>query len=89
MTHAQRTPFEFPCVFPIKALGLNADDFEAVVVDIVRRHAPHIADDAVSCRLSRSHKYLSVTVTLIAESRDQLDAIYQDLSNHERVLMLL
>ena len=88
MIHRQ-SALKFPCSFPIKALGLNADDFEAVVVDSVRRRAPHMADEAVTRRLSSGHKYLSVTVTLIAESRDQLDAIYQDLSRPEQVLMLI
>lgn len=80
---------EFPCVFPIKAMGNAAEDFDAVVVSIVRRHAPDIAEGAVKTRASAGGKYLSVTVTIHATSRAQLDAIYQDLVDCDRVLMAL
>ncbi len=80
---------EFPCVFPLKAIGTGADDFEAIVVSIIRRHAPDLNDAAVTSRPSRGGKYLSVTATFTASSRAQLDAIYQELNDHERVVMVL
>lgn len=79
----------FPCPFAIKAMGLADDDFEALVVALVRAHAGELADDVVSTRASAGGKYLSVTVTIEASSRAQLDAIYLALSRHERVLMVL
>ena len=81
--------FRFPCAFPIKAFGRNSDDFEALVIAIVRRHAPDLADHAVSSRLSSNGKYRSVTATFTAHSREQLDALYTELSGHEQVLMVL
>jgi hypothetical protein len=78
---------QFPCSFPLKAIGAGVDDFEALVVSIVRRHAPGI--DAVASRPSAGGKYLGVTVTFVAESREQLDALYRELSAHPRVVMLL
>jgi hypothetical protein len=81
--------FEFPCDFPLKAMGHNTDEFEALIVAIVRRHAPDLADHAVSSRLSANGKYRSVTATFTAHSRAQLDALYTELSAHEQVLMLL
>ena len=81
--------FQFPCAFPVKAFGRNSDDFEALVIAIVRRHAPDLADHAVSRRLSANGKYRSVTATFTAHSRAQLDALYSELSAHEQVLMLL
>jgi putative lipoic acid-binding regulatory protein len=80
---------EFPCRFPIKAMGLAAPDFDALVVQIVRRHAPDIGEGAVTSRLSRSNKYLAVTVVIEASSKAQLDSIYQELTAHERVIMAL
>jgi putative lipoic acid-binding regulatory protein len=55
----------------------------------VRRHAPNLTDHAVSSRLSSNGKYRSVTATFTAHSREQLDALYRELSGHEQVLMLL
>jgi putative lipoic acid-binding regulatory protein len=81
--------FEFPCSFPLKAIGRAGDDFEALVVAIVRRHVPAWDACAVTSRPSRAGKYLAVTVTFTAESQAQLDALYRELSAHERVVMVL
>lgn len=85
----EETLLEFPTSFPLKAIGAGVDDFEALVVEIVRRHVAPFDDSAVSSRLSSGGKYLAVTVTFIAESKAQLDALYIELSAHERVVMLL
>jgi uncharacterized protein len=79
-------PFEFPCRFPIKAVGRAQDGFEAVVVDIVRRHAPTLDVAEVTLRESSGGKWLAVTVVIEAESRSQLDAIYRDLTDHDLVV---
>jgi uncharacterized protein len=79
----------FPCDFPIKAFGLAADDFDALIVELIRRHVPDLSEGAVSSRLSRQGKYIAVTITVPATSREQLDAIYQELSACEQVLMAL
>jgi putative lipoic acid-binding regulatory protein len=86
-THVQ--PLEFPCRFPVKALGPAAPDFDALVVEIVRRHCPALDPSLVTRRLSRGGKWVSVTVVIEAESRAQLNAIYQALSDHQRVHMAL
>ncbi|MCC7411322.1 MAG: DUF493 domain-containing protein [Gammaproteobacteria bacterium] len=80
---------QFPCSFPIKAMGRSRADFSGLVLDIIRRHvAEHDIDD-VSHRDSRAGSYVSVTVTITAHSRAQLDAIYRELSGHEHVVMAL
>lgn len=83
------TPLKFPCTFPVKAMGEAGEDFDGLVVSLVRRHNPDLAEGAVRTRLSRNGNYMSVTVTVEARSREQLDAIYTDLTAHERVLMAL
>ncbi len=80
---------QFPCSFPIKAMGYADAGFEPRVVEIVRRHAPDVNEAAVQHRPSVGGKYLSVTVTIEAQSRDQLDAIYQELTDCEQVLVAL
>lgn len=81
--------FDFPCAFPIKAMGRDEADFEAAVVEIVRRHAPDLGEAAVSTKPSRGGRFVAVTVTINATSRDQLDAIYAELTADARVLMAL
>lgn len=80
---------QFPCDFPVKVMGLAGDDFDALVVTLVGRHATDLREGAVNTRPSSNGKYLSVTVTVRAESQAQLDAIYRELTAHERVLMAL
>lgn len=80
---------EFPCSFAIKAMGLATDDFDALVVSLIRPHVKDLSEGAVSSKPSKGGKYTSVTVTIQAESREQLDNIYRSVSGHERVLMAL
>ncbi|HHJ81372.1 MAG TPA: DUF493 domain-containing protein [Candidatus Tenderia electrophaga] len=80
---------DFPCSFAIKAMGLATDDFDVLVVSLVRPHVKDLNEGAVSSKPSKGGKYISVTVTFEAESREQLDNIYRSVSGHERVLMAL
>ena len=83
------TLLEFPCQFPIKAMGKSREDFDAIVVEIVRRHVSDIREGAVTSRPSRAGTYTAVTVVIEASSREQLDAIYQGLTDSPDVLMAL
>ena len=80
---------EFPCVFPIKAMGRNEEDFVSIVTTIVFAHAQPYEGEAVKVRDSGEGNFQSVTVTVVATSREQLDRIYQDLTRCEQVLMAL
>jgi putative lipoic acid-binding regulatory protein len=79
----------FPCRFPIKAMGLADEHFEGLVIEIVSRHARRPAEADVSARLSSGGKWVSVTLTVEAESRAQLDAIYCDLTAHESIVWVI
>ncbi len=83
------SPLQFPCEFPIKAMGKSGCDLDMVVVEIVRRHVPDLSEGAVRSRASTQGNYVSVTVVVNATSRAQLDAIYQDLVDCETVIMAL
>lgn len=85
----QQTLLEFPCKFPVKAMGRDQNDFEALVTEIVLEHAVLYAGEKVTINASSSGKFISVTVTIEALSKDQLDRIYQDLTACEHVLMAL
>lgn len=80
---------EFPCEFPIKAMGHADTDFAEQVWGIVTRHAPDTPTEQLRTTPSRKGRFVSVTVTIQARSRAQLDAIYQELNDHDRVLMTL
>lgn len=86
---ARETLLEFPCRFPIKAFGEHDEAFEQLVFDLVKPHVPDLSADDLSRNASRAGNYLAVTVEIIAHSQDQLDAIYQDLTDSESVLMAL
>jgi putative lipoic acid-binding regulatory protein len=79
----------FPCIFPIKVMGRRADGFAQTVCDIVQRHAADFHPGSVEMRASKNGRYLSLTVTLNARSREQLDALYAELSRHPMVMMVL
>ncbi len=82
-------PLQFPCDFPLKVFGRPGAEFELAVLTIVRRHGVELAEGAICARSSRHGNYLALTVTFQASSRDQLDAIYQDLSHCPEVVMAL
>ncbi len=79
----------FPAIFPVKVMGANQEDFEGLVVSIIQKHARVVMEKAVIRRPSRNGRFVSITVHIQAESQSQLDALYRELSAHERVLMML
>jgi putative lipoic acid-binding regulatory protein len=83
------SPLTFPTDFPIKVMGRREDGFAQVVLDIVLKHAPDFDPATIEMRSSRQARYLSLTVTIRAQSRAQLDALYSELSGHPMVIMVL
>jgi hypothetical protein len=79
----------FPTAFPIKIMGRRADGFAQSIVEVVLRHAPDFNPGEVEMRASREGNYLSLTVTINATSREQLDALYRELTSHPMVVMVL
>jgi putative lipoic acid-binding regulatory protein len=79
----------YPLDFPIKIMGRREPGFVRTVVDIVRKHAPDLDESAIELRTSKKNNYLSVTCTIVATSREQLDALYQELGDHPAVAMIL
>ncbi|HVF64034.1 MAG TPA: DUF493 domain-containing protein [Casimicrobiaceae bacterium] len=88
-TPASESALTFPTAFPIKVMGRRADDFAQTIVDVVMRHAPDFEPSTLEMRASREGNYLSVTATINATSRDQLDNLYRELTSHPMVTMVL
>ncbi|MDJ0880003.1 MAG: DUF493 domain-containing protein [Gammaproteobacteria bacterium] len=80
---------EFPCEFPLKVFGLNDEGFEADVLELVRQHCPTNTEFQVTRNQSKQGKYQALTITFTAYSRQQLDDIYQSLTDSEQVVMSL
>jgi len=85
----QESLLTFPCVFPLKVMGRREDGFAQMVSDVVIRHAPDFNAGTIEMRTSKNGRYLSLTVTINARSREQLDALYMELSKHPMVVMVL
>jgi putative lipoic acid-binding regulatory protein len=85
----KETLLEFPCRFPIKAMGRAGGGFEAIVTHIVRSHAELWPGESVTANPSRNGNYVAVTLVIEATSQMQLDAIYMDLTESPEVLMAL
>lgn len=80
---------EFPCQFPIKIMGRDHADFHTAARNIVSRHAGDINDGAIRRAASNKGNFVSVTITINAVSQQQLDNIYEDLSEHQEILVAL
>lgn len=80
---------EYPSLFPIKVMGANVDGYTEAVLEIARRFDPAIDDSRIETRQSSGHKYLAITVTVTATSREQLDDLYRALSTHPMVKVVL
>ena len=85
----EESALQFPCRFPIKMMGRDTPGFRENARALVERHVGAVADDAVQAAMSRKGNFVSVTITITATSQAQLDAIYQDVTDHEDVLLAL
>ena len=81
---ATESALKFPCLFPVKIMGLNKPELEKLVLDIFKKHLPSKDHKTleVKTHLSKHKNYLSITIKFMAKSKKQLDSIYMDLSKH-------
>jgi uncharacterized protein len=89
MPPAAESLLKFPTTFPIKVMGRTQDGFAQAIVAVVQRHAPDFDPATMEMRASTAGRYLSLTCTINAVSREQLDNLYRDLSSHPMVAMVL
>ena len=89
MEQPAESPLKFPTEFPIKVMGRTQDGFAQAIVMVVQKHAPDFDPATMEMRASSAGKYLSLTCTVHATSRDQLDNLYRELTSHPMVAMVL
>jgi putative lipoic acid-binding regulatory protein len=80
---------QYPSAFPIKVVGVNEPGFEQAIAQILKTHAPDFDVTSIQVRESRAAKYLSISATITARSRGQLDALYMELTGHPMVRVVL
>lgn len=83
------TLLEFPCAFPLKVMGETRADFAEEIQRVVRLYAPEFDGACMEMRGSSSGRYISLTCTVMATSRAQLDDLYRALSAHPMVKVVL
>ncbi len=89
MAEAPESLISYPCDFPIKIMGRREAGFAQAIMAIVVKHAPDFDAATMEMRSSREGKYISVTCTIRAVSRLQLDELYRELCDHPAVVMVL
>lgn len=81
--------FSFPCRISLKAIGKDDDNYRQFVIDTVLAFLPDLDTSQVISRPSRGDNFLSITIPIMAESRQQLDAIYEQLGKDARTRLIL
>jgi len=85
----QDSLIEYPSLFPIKVMGIKADGLVKAITHIAHQFDPTFDATTVELRESKGGKYLGVTITVTATSREQLDELYRTLSTHPMVKVVL
>ncbi|MDX8382938.1 MAG: DUF493 domain-containing protein [Ghiorsea sp.] len=85
----EETLMTFPCSFPFKVMGINHADFQSNMLLIIAKHIPNMGTPSITSKPSKTGKYAALTVTFTAESKAQLDSLYQEIHAHPDVRMVL
>lgn len=85
----QEQLLEFPCSFAVKVMGINDNDYPGFVLEVAQKYVAGLDRDCVSSRLSKNGKYIAVTLTFLAQSKEQIDNIYIELNASDRTKMAL
>ncbi len=89
MTTPAESLIQYPSLFPIKVMGLKTEALVPAMTHIANQFDPSFDASLIELRESRGGKYLGVTLTITATSREQLDELYRTLSTHPLVKMVL
>ena len=80
---------EFPCDFTIKIIGNNLNNFEQDIRNIIVKHFANGKEIVINCNKSNQSNYIAISATVHAKSKEQLDAVYMELTKHPEVKMVL
>jgi hypothetical protein len=80
---------KFPCDFPIKIMGKATDVFKKDIFAILRKHYPALNTDTIQINFSKNGNFIAISATVFAQDQPSLDALYQNLSQHPDIKMVL
>ncbi|MCL9684971.1 HP0495 family protein [Legionella maioricensis] len=83
------TLMEFPCHFPIKVIGINSQVLLDEIKEITIKHFVDFEEEHLTHKVSQKSNYLAITITVFAKNQEMLDALYQELTKHPDVKMVL
>lgn len=89
MQEPEAPKIEFPCEYPIKVLGTSSDAFQSIVLAVFERHAPGFDQQTIATRGSRKGTFTSLTITITATGKEQLQELHQDLMATGHVKMVI
>jgi putative lipoic acid-binding regulatory protein len=81
MTEENTEIMEFPCDFQLKIMGEDTEEFHLTIREIVQRHAPEVTEASFAVRQSTKGRYVSISATVNAQSREQLDNLYREITS--------
>lgn len=79
----------FPSDFTFKVFGHDDNTFKQAAQSIIEQNFPHWkkSDNNWMEKMSKGHKFLCLSITVHADSKSQVDATYQALTDAPEVLM--
>ncbi len=91
MNDEKKPILEYPCDIDVKVMGRanNDDNFEQEIISIFQKHFPDVTEKDCRKRPSKQGNFLSLTIQVKAQSREQIDALYQELTKHKLVILAL
>jgi len=87
--HNSAPIISFPCDYRLKVIGVAGNEFESCVIPILSKYIPNLKEGAIAYNKSRSDKYVALTISFNADSKEQLDQLYRELTTQSQVLMAL
>lgn len=87
--HKEESPIQFPCDFTIKVMGRSDSNFEKIALAIIKQHFPEFNQSLAQKKLSKDNNFLSLSITVYAKSKPQLDELYRELTSVKEILMVL
>ena len=84
-----KAELKFPCDFPISVMGLNVPEYKQTIFEILKKHVPEVTEDGLQTAYSANKKYCSIKTRFTAQSREQMDWLYKELTAHELVKWVL
>ena len=84
-----KTELKFPCDFPISIMGMNVPEYKETIFAILKKHVPEVKMSDLKTAYSANKKYCSLKTRFTAQSREQMDELYKELTAHELVKWVL